>query len=40
MHRPRDPIGVHGRGGAELHLLYVFAPFGPAQPGEPSGAWR
>ena len=37
VQRPRDPVGVHGRGGAELHLLYVFAPLGSAQPGEPSG---
>ncbi len=37
VQRPRDPVGVHGRGGAELHLLYVFAPLGSAQPGAPSG---
>jgi hypothetical protein len=34
VHRPRDPIGVPGRGGVELHLLCVFAPLGPAGPGE------
>jgi hypothetical protein len=37
VHRPRDPIGVHGHGGAELHLLYVFTPLEPAHPGDPGG---
>jgi hypothetical protein len=28
--RPRDPIGVQGAEGADLHLLYVFTPLVPA----------
>jgi hypothetical protein len=26
VRRPRDPVGVQGHGGVELHLLYVFTP--------------